>query len=208
MQSNSWSFAKPAAQRAAVISGRPASGRHPGFTVIELLIVIAIISILAGFAIPRLNTTKYRADAGGYLVRTMLQLAQRNAITRQSNVIVSFDITNSRLRLVQDYNNNDTLNTGDLVKYRGLEEGAHFVTPTWVGVGGTTPTDAVIGNDLRTVSSMTSIIFRRDGSASSNAEIYITIRDNVPTEYRVISLIAATGTIEMYRWTGSAWVRM
>jgi prepilin-type N-terminal cleavage/methylation domain-containing protein len=179
-----------------------------GFTVIEIVMVIVIMAIMAAIAIPRMNTTGYRADAAGYLVRTLLQTAQRNAITRQSNVIVSFDTTFKRLRIVQDYNNNDTLNTNDLVNFRTLEEGAHFVTPTWAGVGGTTPSAAITGNALREVSSMTSVVFRRDGSASSNAEIYVTIRDNVRTEYRAISLLAATGSIEMYRWSGSAWVRM
>ncbi|MEA3244612.1 MAG: prepilin-type N-terminal cleavage/methylation domain-containing protein [Gemmatimonadota bacterium] len=179
-----------------------------GFSLTELMIVLALLAVIAAMAIPRINTTRYKADAAGYLVRTLLQTAQRNAITRQSNVIVSFDQATNQLRIVQDYNNNDTLNTTDLVKFRKLEEGGQFAKPTWAGVNGITPTDAVIGNALRTVSSMTSIIFRRDGSASTNAEIYVTIRSNVPTEYRAINLIAATGTIELYRWSGAAWIRM
>ena len=42
----------------------------------------------------------------------------------RSNVIVSFDATLSRFRVVQDYNNNDTINTTDLVQYRNMADGA------------------------------------------------------------------------------------
>ena len=179
-----------------------------GFTIIELLMVIVLISIVAAWGLPRFSIARYRADAAGRLVRTLMQTAQRNAITRQSNVIVSFDLTYNRLRIVQDYNNNDTLNTADLVSYRGLEEGAKFVTPTWPGVGGVTPSASVTGPALRTVSGLTSITFRRDGSASSDGEIYVTTRDAVKEEFRAVTVVASTGKTDMFKWNGSTWIRV
>ena len=179
-----------------------------GFTIIELLMVVGLISIVSAFALPRLSLARYRADAAGRLVRTMLQTQQRNAITRQSNVIVSFDLTDNRLRFVQDYNNNDTLNTADLVQYRKLEEGAHFVTPTWNGVNGGTPSGSVTGSALRTVSGLPSVTFRRDGSASSEVEVYVSTRDAVRTEYRAVTVTASTGKTNMYKWNGTTWMQM
>jgi prepilin-type N-terminal cleavage/methylation domain-containing protein len=179
-----------------------------GFTIIELLMVIGLISIVSAFALPRLSLARYRADAAGRLVRTMLQSQQRNAITRQSNVIVSFDLVGNRIRMVQDYNNNDTLNTNDWVQFRHLEEGAHFVTPTWAGVNGTTPTSPVSGPALRTVSGLDGITFRRDGSASSDLEVYVAMRDAVKTEYRAVTVTASTGKTNMYKWNGVTWIQM
>lgn len=179
-----------------------------GFTIIELLMVVALISIVSAIALPKLSLARYRADAAGRLVRTLLQSQQRNAITRQSNVIFSFDLVNNRLRMVQDYNNNDTLNTGDWVQYRHLEEGSHFVTPTWAGVNGTVPTASVSGPALRMVSGLNGITFRRDGSASSDLEVYVATRDAVKTEYRAVTVVAATGKTNMYKWNGSVWMQM
>ncbi len=179
-----------------------------GFTIIELLMVIGLISIVSAIALPKLSLARYRADAAGRLVRTLLQTQQRNAITRQSNVIVSFDLVNNRLRMVQDYNNNDTLNTGDWVQYRALDEGAHFVTPTWNGVNGTVPSASVSGPALKTISGLTGITFRRDGSASSDLEVYVTSRDAMKTEYRAITVTASTGKTNMYKWNGTAWMQM
>jgi prepilin-type N-terminal cleavage/methylation domain-containing protein len=195
-------------------SGRPCTHRlrcarrhRRGFTIIELLIVMVLIAILATMAIPRARTTTYRADAAALLARTLLQHAQRNAITRQSNVIVSFDTVYARLRLVEDYNNNDTLNTTDRVSFRRLEEGARFARPPMGRVGGEAASGAVEGTALRVVSSLPGVIFRRDGSASSDLELYLTMRATVNTDYRALIVSPTTGRVDVYKWSGSSWIR-
>ena len=182
--------------------------RRTGFSMIELLMVMVIISLTAAWALPKFSIARYRADAAGRLVRTQLSTAQRLAITRQSDVIVSFDVTYNRLRVVQDFNNNDTLNTGDIINYRGLEEGAKFVTPAWAGPNGTTPTAPFVGAGLRTISSLPSIIFHRDGSGSTDLEVYVTMRDAVKEEYRCVVVTGSTGKTDLFKWNGVTWIRM
>lgn len=178
-----------------------------GFSLVELLIVIVLLAILGAMAIPRSRTASYRADAAALLARTLLQQSQRNAITRQSNVIVSIDTINSRLRLVEDYNNNDTLNTTDRVSFRRLEEGARFAAPPMGRVGGGSAGAAVQGSALRIVSAMPGVIFRRDGSASTDLELYVTMRASVPTDYRALLVSPTTGRVDVYKWGGSKWIR-
>jgi Tfp pilus assembly protein FimT len=175
---------------------------------VELLMVIVMIGLVASWALPRFSIARYRADAAGRLMRTLVQVARRNAITRQSDVIFSVDAVNNRVRVVQDYNNNDTLNTGDLISYRKLEEGAILDHPTWAGPNGTTPSVPFSGPNLRTVSGLPSVVFRRDGAASSDFELYTTVRDNVKVEYRAITLTGSSGRTEFWKWNGSTWLRM
>ena len=186
-------------------------GIRRGVTIIEMVMVVVIIGIMAKVAIPRFNIDKYRADGAGRLALILLQEAQRNAITRQSNVIVSFDNVINRFRVVQDYNNNDTINTTDWVQYRNMAEGAVFSKPAWsgaIGADGTVPTAAWSGSQLITVSSMPTIIFRRDGSASTNLTLFVTTRPSVPTEYREIIVTASTGRADLYKFNGSGWIQM
>ena len=182
--------------------------RKHGFTAIEMLIVLVLISIVVAWGLPQFSIARYRADAAGRLVRGLLETAQRNAITRQSDVIVAFDSAGSRLLVVQDLNNNGQVDAGELAVYRKIAEGAAFVQPTWNGVNGTIPTGGIIGSTMSTVNSMPAVIFRRDGSASSQLEIYVTTRDAVRVEYRAITVIPSTGRTYMYKWNGHVWLAM
>jgi hypothetical protein len=75
-------------------------------------------------------------------------------------------------------------------------------------VNGPIPTAPVTGAGLQTLSGLQSVIFRRDGSASTDLEIYVTTRDAVKVEYRAVTVTASTGRTEMYKWNGTAWLRM
>src|SRR5476649_766385 len=63
---------------------------RPAFTLAEIMIVVVISGVMVALEIPRIDTTKYRADAIAQIVRTTLQTAQRQAITRQHDMVVSF----------------------------------------------------------------------------------------------------------------------
>jgi len=182
--------------------------RPSGFTLIEMLMVLVVIGLLAGFAIPRLNLTRMKSDGAARLVRMLTMSAQRTSITRQSNTIVSFDLANSRIRVVEDYNNNDTLNTTDRVYWRAMPEGVQFVTPPMARVSGGAAGSALVGSGLRTVSAYSSVIFRRDGSASTDAELYFSARATVPTDFRAMTIARSTGRTDLFRWSGTAWVRI
>ncbi|HEY2898581.1 MAG TPA: prepilin-type N-terminal cleavage/methylation domain-containing protein, partial [Gemmatimonadaceae bacterium] len=100
-----------------------------GFSAVELLIVCAIVGIFATLAYPRVSFTKFQVDSGARTVRVSLENAERLAVTRHSDVVVSFDLVNRRLRILEDRNSNDVADNGERVTYAALENGVHFKTP-------------------------------------------------------------------------------
>src|SRR5690349_7965329 len=111
-----------------------------GFTLAEIMVVVVISGMMIALAIPRVDTTKWRADAIATIVRTTLQYAQRQAITRQHDMVVSFDTTGERIRTFWDGDNSGSLNGTERVTWRGLDVGVLFTDPTVKGLSGTTIT--------------------------------------------------------------------
>src|SRR3954463_10814668 len=148
---------------------------RPGFTLAELMVVVVIAGMMIALALPRIDTTKWRADAIATIVRTTLQYAQRQAITRQHDMVVSFDTTGERIRTFWDADNNGAIGTGasaERVTWRGLDVGILFTDPAVTGISGTTITKPVNGAQIASLNGYPTVTFHRDGSVSTDAEIY------------------------------------
>src|SRR5262249_8936511 len=94
-----------------------------GFSILELTVVLIMMGIIAAMAVRRLNYDRYRADAAMRVVRTVLQGAQRNAIMRQTDIVVAFDLNANLLRILEDTNNNCRQDNGERLTTRPLEDG-------------------------------------------------------------------------------------
>jgi prepilin-type N-terminal cleavage/methylation domain-containing protein len=184
------------------VTARPSALRR-GFSAVELLIVCAIVGIFATLAYPRVNFTQFQVDSGARTIRVALQNAERLAVTRQYDVVVSFDQTNKRVRILEDGNNNDAVDNGERVTYAVLEDGVHFKVPP-AGLSGpvTTP---VIGSNLKTIDGMPSVIFRRDGAASSDLEVYLVSSKEKTSDFRAIQVVQSTGRTEWFRYLNNLW---
>lgn len=177
-----------------------------GFTLLELVVVLIMVGIIAGMAVPRLRYDRYRADAGMRVVRSVLQGAQRNAIMRQTNVVVGFDLSNRLLTIVEDTDNDCTHDAGERLTTRPLEDGVKFALPP-AGYGGT-PATPVSGANLCTIVGLPAIQFLRDGAASTDLDVYLTSAKALPTDFRLVRVRMATGRTEAYRYGGSTWATM
>lgn len=182
------------------------SARRRGYTILELTVVLIMVSIIAGMAVPRLNYEKYRADAAMRTVRTVLQSAERNAIMRQTNVVVGFDAAARQMVIVEDANNNCTYDAGERKMIRPLEDGAKFAVPPTSYSGMSAP--AVYGSNLCTMLGVSAIQFLRDGAASTDLEVYLTSSRGTVTDFRLVRVVQATGRADGYRYDGTLWKRM
>ena len=105
----------------------------------------AIVGIFATLAYPRVNFTQFQVDSGARTVRVALQNAERLAVTRQYDVVVSFDANNKRVRILEDGNNNNAVDAGERVTYAPLEDGVHFKKPP-AGLSGPV-SGAIVGSE-------------------------------------------------------------
>jgi prepilin-type N-terminal cleavage/methylation domain-containing protein len=176
-----------------------------GFTLLELVVVLIMVALIAGMAIPRLNYEKYRAEAAMRTVRTIMQGAQRNAIMRQTNVVVGFNVANGQMKIVEDTDNDCVLDAGERVSTRVLEEGAKFHIPP--APYGAPVSTAVSGPNMCTISGLPAIQFLRDGATSTELDIYLTSSRGTRTDYRLVRVTQASGRTESFRFDGSAWKR-
>jgi prepilin-type N-terminal cleavage/methylation domain-containing protein len=176
-----------------------------GFTMLELMLVVVIMGVFMSLAIPKMNTSRSRAEGSAQQIRSVFLTAQRTSLTRQYDVIVSFDTVKSEIRIGEDANNDGVVTGVEWKFWRSLGEGT-FMMPT-VGSNNTSPPAAVLVGTFKTVDGMPSIIFHRDGSTSSDAEIYVGSPYKGRTDFRMITLTRSTGRSDLFRLSGNkVWI--
>lgn len=178
--------------------------RRRGFSMVELLTTLIIMGMIAAMAVPRIDMSRMRSDAGVRQITTLLVQAQRTALTKQYNVIVSIDPSSSRLRMVEDKNNSNTYDAGDRMVWMALEPGVKFTTCP-------TPLDGMSGSVYfvkpKTIDGYASVIFRRNGAASSDGAMFISAKPSDVLATRAVAITQSTGRADAYKYTGTVWVR-
>lgn len=158
--------------------------------------VVMLTAIIVGLAYPRIDVSRYKADAVVTGVRSAMQQAQRASLVAQYDVIVSFDLSGGRIRLVWDANNDHSISDGERVTWTSLASGNQFATPT-AGIRGVV-TAPVTGATPRVMDNMPTVTFHRDGSLSSDLEIYMSTTGH-PTLWRAVTVVQATGRTDWFR---------
>jgi prepilin-type N-terminal cleavage/methylation domain-containing protein len=179
--------------------------KNAGFTMIELLIVVLIISLVAVIAAPQINLTKFRVEGGMRAVQSVMFGAQRMAITRQHDVVVLFDAPNQMIYVHEDANNDGIRDAGERQRGYPLGDGVVFglngAAPRAMGASAITFTQIFQG--------MPAVVFHRVGSASEARGVYLTSRRaGHPEDTRAIEVERSTGRVSWYRFgPPSTWKR-
>ncbi len=180
-----------------------------GFTLIELVIVMAMVGLIVMFAAPRIDLTTMRIDGAVQVLGTTVLTAQRQAITRQHDIIVLFDEANRRLRIHEDRDNDGVVDAGEHVRAVNLGDNVVFgrgAAPAMPFGGAAIAVTKMIGSEP-------ALVFHRDGSASEAGGFYITsmpaARDNNrPTDARAVSVERSTGRASWFRYRSDGWIKL
>ncbi len=88
-----------------------------GFTLIELMVVVVIIALIAGFTVAEINSTSHKLKSTAQTLRAKMQQARLLAVKENCNVFVDFDLDgggtiDSSYTLWRDIDNDGTYDTG------------------------------------------------------------------------------------------------
>ncbi len=183
-------------------------GRVRGFSTLELMLVICIMGMMGAIAFTRVDLAKMEANSAVQVLGTSMVAAQREAITKQHDLILTFDMAQRTVRMVWDRNSNGAIDVGERVRAIPLDGRISF------GLGGAAPRTfgAAAINFDRNIGGRPALIFHRNGSASGIGGFYLTsTRAMASTGYssdtRAVEIIRATGRTEWFRYTGTTWKR-
>ncbi len=112
---------------------RPPVHSHGGFTLLEVMTVVAIIAILSGIAVYSINTNldRIRADTAVRRVSIALNYARIRAIAEDTNYVVTFvvrpaaELNQSKcyIEMLADANENGAKDAGEKVRTEDLPKG-------------------------------------------------------------------------------------
>jgi type IV fimbrial biogenesis protein FimT len=103
--------------------------KQSGFTLIEMMIVIAIMGIFAGIAIPNYLSymPKHRLNGAARQVMGDLMLARMKAVS-QNNEFKIFFLNNHEYTILDDDDNDGTADAGELTDPKDIHPEYHDVT--------------------------------------------------------------------------------
>ncbi len=104
-------------------------GRGKGFTLVELLIVIAVMGILSAVAVPGYQTflAKKRLNGAAREVMSDLMEARMQAIN-QNNRFRVFFLDNRRYLILDDDDNNNAISSGETTRLKNIQTNFSDVT--------------------------------------------------------------------------------
>ena len=181
-----------------------------GFTFIEILIVVLILGMIAGFAAPRIDVTRFKVESSMQTMGMTLLALERQSIAQQHDIIVMFDQAQNALRVHEDNNNSGTMDAGERVRRIPLGDDIVF------GRGAANALASIGAGPVsftKTIAGYKALVFHRDGSASEAGGFYLTSKralnysGGYKQDSRAILVDRATGRASWYRFGTSTWVK-
>lgn len=169
--------------------------RSAGFTLIEMVVVIAFMGVLMLIGIPAIQNLLHRSKLEGAARESMImmQQARLEAIKRNDTTIVLADATNRRVVSFIDEDGDAAFDAGETVLGQlQLGSGITFTDPA----GNT-------GDAAQTFTGPTGPLFEVDGSVAETGALRFA--DQRGNFLEVVVEPAATGRVRLRKWDGAAW---
>ncbi len=185
------------------------SPRTRGFTLVEILIVVTLIAVTAGWAVTRFTNMNYRMDANVRLLQNVILGAQQTAISRNIPVQLMFDASSDsamRVRVLLDADDDGQVSLNETVSYRPLD-GARFLAPPET-IDNATPAYAT-GPGLVTgrPALLQALRIAPNGTLGGDVVIYIGSVSTRTYDFRALSITGATARSAFWSRANGVWRR-
>lgn len=183
---------------------RAAEGRG-GFTLVEILLVLGIVGVIMTFAAPALSPDRWRSDGAVQSVAIAMNAAQRTAVLRQHDVVMTFDVDGDVIQVHHDEDNDGVVDSGEDTRVIDMPETIGFANS---GADKLPQGDAPISWASGTGDP--ALTFYRNGSASSEGAVYLSPvrgrKASISTSARAVTVERATGVVRCWSYGTGLWV--
>jgi Tfp pilus assembly protein FimT len=174
-----------------------------------MLVTVAVIGCLVAFVIPSIDPDRGRVESAMVSIGSTLIGAQREAVARQHDVMVTFDQAGSKVILDFDADNDGVKDPAERRRVVEVERQVAFARASAPARGfGAGPIAFDNG-----AAGLPAVTFHRNGSASQAGGLYLTSRKAASgatrrtADTRALEIVRATGRAEWWRYDGTEWRR-
>ncbi len=165
-----------------------------------------MVGILAALVLPKVRVDNAQVDAAARTVGLSLMVAQREAASRQHNVLLVFDTAAHSITTVWDANNNARADAAEKTRPFLLPERVVLGRPSSVSALGTASASVP---PMLTSGDNPMLVLQRNGSVDRSVTLYLTthraMAGGADKDTRALVIARATARPEWYAWTGTAW---
>lgn len=173
-----------------------------GFTLVELIYIVVLLGILAGFAAPFIDVSRFRLNSAVMEVTTELMAAQRNAVLRGHDVVIAFDEDEEWMRIHLDANNDGLIQADENTVVEQLGDGVIFGRAPGATLSASTQSVTFTQKQ----GSLKALTFHRNGSASEMGYIYLTFaRSSLPKSNRAVEIVRSTAKVKCWSYRTDTW---
>jgi prepilin-type N-terminal cleavage/methylation domain-containing protein len=178
-----------------------------GFTLVEALWVLVVMGILLTIAMPRIDVARYQVDAGVQEIASHITAYRGQAIVRQHDFVMAFDVPQDRVHVLFDVNNNGTADEGEERRMIELSDNVSFGRGGASALSGMTSAVSL----TKQFGPMPALTFRRNGAASEEGGLYITSKRSAGNtafveDTRALRVERSTGRVRCFSYRTQEWV--
>lgn len=186
------------------------NAKQKGFTLVEIILVVAIIGILSAIAVPNFLSwlPNIRLKAAGRDLKSNMQKTRIEAIKTNHDWGIVFDTANNRYLICSDRGvdntwsgtaDNTITKTIDLAAYRSDIGFGHGSVPA--GNSATTPAAAFPADAVSYTAPEANVLEFKPQGIGSGGYVYLENRDGTALAIGT----QASGVIMLKRWLGGGW---